>query len=408
MSRWNSWRHIGLITILLVLAVALAAASPARALEGKEGQDSRPERTITLYTDYSGVIVPVDETVRLDLTVENKGRTDETIVLKFAAVPKGWKAFLKGGNFHVTRVSVPDGKTRILTFRAEPEKGLSPGTYTFALQGTTADGKLSATHTITVTTRERSRLGAENLQVTTTYPVLRGQTDASFEFSLDVANKSDTDRIFNLAAQAPPRWEVNFKPGYAAKLITSLRIRGGQSQTVAVEVTPPRDATAGEYPILVQISGGKSKVESRLTVVLTGIYKLETGTASGILSTEAVTGKPSELSLLVRNTGSAINRNIQFSSFKPENWEVKFTPEKIEALEPGDMKEVEVSITPAAQALVGDYSVGLTASGEKSSSKTVEMRVTVKAPTAWGWIGVGIIAVVIGGMGGLFAWLGRR
>ena len=65
-------------------------------------------------------------------------------------------------------------------------------------------------------------------------------------------------------------------------------------------------------------------------------------------------------------------------------------------------------LTPAATALVGDYSVGLMADGERSSSKTVELRVTVKAPTAWGWIGVGLIAVVIGGMGGLFAWLGRR
>jgi uncharacterized membrane protein len=56
---------------------------------------------------------------------------------------------------------------------------------------------------------------------------------------------------------------------------------------------------------------------------------------------------------------------------------------------------------------VGDYSVGLTADGEKAS-KTVELRVTVQAGATWGWIGVGIIAVVIGGLGGLFAWLGRR
>jgi uncharacterized membrane protein len=121
-----------------------------------------------------------------------------------------------------------------------------------------------------------------------------------------------------------------------------------------------------------------------------------------------VTGKPTTVSLLVKNTGSAVNRNVNLSSFKPENWKVEFKPEKLEALEPGQFKQVEATITPAATALVGDYSVGLMADGEKSSSKTVELRVTVKAPTAWGWIGVGLIAVVIGGMGGLFAWLGRR
>jgi uncharacterized membrane protein len=143
-------------------------------------------------------------------------------------------------------------------------------------------------------------------------------------------------------------------------------------------------------------------------VVLTGIYKLEAATPTGILSTEAVTGKPTTVSLLVKNTGSAVNRNVNLSSFKPENWKVEFKPEKLEALEPNQIKQVEATITPAATALVGDYSVGLMVDGEKSSSKTVEMRVTVKAPTAWGWIGVGLIAVVIAGMGGLFAWLGRR
>jgi uncharacterized membrane protein len=285
---------------------------------------------------------------------------------------------------------------------------VGPGTYDFGIEGVTTDGKLKANYSITVASRERSRLGTEDIQITTSYPVLRGQTDATFEFSLDVNNKMDADRTFNLAAQAPEKWEINFKPGYEQKQISSLRIRGNSNQTVAVSVTPPKDTTAGEYPILVRISSGESKAEAKLMVVLTGIYKLEAATPTGILSTDAVTGKPTTVSLLVKNTGSAVNRNINLSSFKPENWKVEFKPEKLEALEPNQFKQVEATITPAATALVGDYSVGLMVDGEKSSSKTVEMRVTVKAPTAWGWIGVGLIAVVIGGMGGLFAWLGRR
>jgi uncharacterized membrane protein len=344
----------------------------------------------------------------MDLTVENKGKQDEVINLKLAAVPKGWKASLKGGSFTVTGVAVPNGKTRSLAFTAEPDKGLAAGTYDFLIEGVTTDGKLKATHAIAVTTRDRSRMGAEEIQITTSYPVLRGQTDATFEFSLDVANKSEADRTVNLAAQAPEKWEVNFKPGYEQKQISSLRIRGSGNQTVAVSVTPPKDTAAGEYPILVRITSGESKAEAKLMVVLTGIYKLDAATPSGILSVDAVTGKPTTVSLLVKNTGSAVNRNVNLSSFKPENWKVEFKPEKLEALEPGALKQVEATITPAATALVGDYSVGLMVDGEKSSSKTVEMRVTVKAPTAWGWIGVGLIALVIGGMGGLFAWLGRR
>lgn len=405
---WCSGRPGHLAGLLIGLLVLVAPRPVPAATQEPAKRDDRPERGIAIYSDYSGVVVPVGEGVRMDLTVENKGKRDETVGLKLVSVPKGWRASLKGGNFTVTGVSVPDGKTRTLTFSADPEKRVGPGTYTFEIQGVTPDEKLKADYAIAVTTRERSRLGAEDIQVTTSYPVLRGQTDATFEFSLDVANKSENDRTFNLAAQIPEKWDVSFKPGYESKQISSIRIRGGSSQTVAVSVTPPRDATAGEYPILVRISSGESKAQVPLRVVLTGIYKLDAATPSGLLSADAVTGQPTTVSLLVKNSGSAVNRNISLSAFKPENWKVEFKPEKVEALDPGAIKQVEATITPAATALVGDYSVGLMADGEKGSSKTVEMRVTVRAPTAWGWIGVGLIALAIGGMGGLFVWLGRR
>ena len=407
-GRRHVMQQTGFLAGVLVALLVFAGPVVVGAADEQAKRDDRPERGIGIYTDFSGVVIPIGESVRMDLTVENKGKRDEIVDMNLTGVPKGWKASLKGGSFTVTGVVVPSGKTRSLAFSAEPEKGMSPGTYDFTIEGLTPDGKLKANYSIAVTTRERSRMGAEDIQITTSYPVLRGQTDASFEFSLEVSNKSENDRNFNLAAQAPEKWEVNFKPGYEAKQISSLRIRGAGSQTVAVSVSPARDATAGEYPVLVRISSGESKAEVKLTVVLGGIYKLEAATPTGILSTEAVTGKPTTVSFLVKNTGSAVNRTVNLSSFKPENWKVEFKPEKLENLEPGVFKQVEATITPGGTALVGDYSVGLMADGEKGSSKTIELRVTVKAPTAWGWIGVGLIALVIGGMGGLFAWLGRR
>ncbi|MFA5026705.1 MAG: NEW3 domain-containing protein [Candidatus Methylomirabilota bacterium] len=392
--------------VLFGLALAVALVGVASAADEKK-RDDRPERGIAVYTEFSGVIVPVGDTVRMDLTVENKGRRDETVSLKLANAPKGWRTSLKGGGFAVTGVSLPEGKTRTLNFSAEPEKGVGPGVYTFTIEGGTIDGALKSSQPIAVQVQERSRMGAGDIQVTTSYPVLRGQTDATFEFSLDVNNKSDVDRSFDLAAQVPEKWEVNFKPAYEAKQISSIRVKGGSNQTVAVQVTPPKDAKAGEYPVNVRISAGDSRADVKLMVALTGIYKIDASTPTGILSAEAVRGNPTTLSLLVKNTGSAVNRNIAFNAFKPENWKVEFKPEKLESLEPNAFKQVEVSITPAGESLVGDYSVALSVDGEKSN-KTVEMRVTVKAPTAWGWIGVGLIALVIGGMGGLFVWLGRR
>ena len=394
-----------LITFIIA-TFCLFGLAAAQEKEQRE-KDTRPERGFAIYTEYSGIFVPPGEPVRMELTVENKGKRDENVVLKLTTVPKGWKASIKGPNYLVEEIPVPGGKSRTLTFSAEPEKGMKPGSYLFQIDAKTADGKFTSSQKIEVTVREKTAFG-EDLTVTTSYPVLRGQTDSRFEFSLEINNKGETDRTINLAAQAPEKWETNFKPAYEQKQISSFRIKGGQSQTVAVEVAPPKDATSGTYPINVSVTAGEKKAEIKLSVILTGIYKLDAGTPTGLLSLDAFTGKPANMSLFIRNTGSAVNRNITLSSFKPENWKVEFKPEKIDALEPGAMKQVEVTIIPAAQALVGDYSVGLSADGEKGSSKTVEIRVAVKTSTAWGWIGIIIIVAVIAALGGLFIWLGRR
>jgi len=394
-----------LITFIIA-TFCLLGLSAAQEKEQKE-KDTRPERGFAIYTEYSGIFVPPGEPVRMELTVENKGKRDEDIALKLTTVPKGWKASIKGPNYLVNEIPVPGGKSRTLTFAAEAEKGMKPGSYLFQVDAQTKDGKFTSSQKIDVTVREKTAF-AEDITVTTSYPVLRGQTDSRFEFSLEINNKGETDRTINLGAQAPEKWETNFKPAYEQKQISSFRIKGGQSQTVAVEVAPPKDATSGTYPINVSVTSGEKKAEIKLNVILTGIYKLDAGTPTGLLSLDAFTGKPANMSLFVRNTGSAVNRNLTLSSFKPENWKVEFKPEKIDALEPGAMKQVEVTIIPAAQALVGDYSVGLSADGEKGSSKTVEIRVAVKTSTAWGWIGIIIIVAVIAALGGLFVWLGRR
>jgi uncharacterized membrane protein len=397
----KSWSVAFVFCVLMGVMPALVSAQQAT-----DRKDNRPERGIAVYTEYSGVSVARGETVQMDLTLENKGRRDENIDVRIVSAAKGWKATLKGARYQVTGMVVPDGKARTLALNLEPEKGIGPGKYVFQFEARTADGQLTSNHTLTVNVQERT-LSADNIQVIVSYPVLRGQTDSRFEFSLDVTNKGESDRTFNLTATGPEKWEINFKPAYEQKQISSIRVKEGQSQTVAVEVTPAPNAASGEYPVLVRISSGESKAEVKLTVNLTGTYKLDAGTPNGILSLEALAGKPTTFSLFVKNTGSAVNRNITFSSFKPENWETTFKPEKIEALAPGEMKQVEVKVTPGPQSLVGDYSVGVMTNGEKAD-KTVEMRVTVKASSAWGWIGIGIILLVIAGLSFLFVKMGRR
>jgi len=88
------------------------------------------------------------------------------------------------------------------------------------------------------------------------------------------------EAIFDLFAQGPKGWDINFKPAYETKYISSLRLKANQNQSLAVEVKPAPNSAAGEYPINLRVSSGDAKGEANLTVILTGTYALEAGRSS--------------------------------------------------------------------------------------------------------------------------------
>jgi uncharacterized membrane protein len=404
MKRGKLDKSFLVISLAAVFLMIISAGTFARA-----EKENLPARAITMAIEYPGVEISKDDDVSLDVIFHNKGRSDENVEVWIVEKPKGWDAKIKTYQFTVTGVHVPSDSNKSLTFEADPEEGIKPGDYQFRINARTQDGKfrMSQALTVKVTADEGKSKEPRGVKLTTSYPVIRGPSDATFEFSLEVDSKLEEDAVFDLLAQGPQGWDINFKPAYESKYISSLRIKGKQSTSVAVEVKPAMGAAAGEYPINVRVNSGDANAEAKLTVILTGTYGLEVGTSSGLLSLEARAGRPANMSFYVKNTGSAVNQDIKFMTFKPENWKVEFNPEKIDAIEAGDFKQVEVIITPYEDALVGDYSVGVNVEGEKAS-KTIEFRTTVKASAAWGWIGIGIIVVVIGGLFGLFRWLGRR
>jgi uncharacterized membrane protein len=404
MKRGKLDRVFLIISLAMITMMMISASSFAQTEKEK-----LPARAISMAIEYTGVEIAKDEDASMDIIFHNKGRKDEDVEVWIAEKPKGWKARIKTYRYTVTGIHVPSNKDKSLTFEADPQEGTKPGDYTFRINARTLDGKfrMSQTVMVRVSADEGKSKEPKGVKLTTSYPVIRGPSDATFEFSLEVDSKLDEDAVFDLMAQGPQGWDINFKPAYETKYISSLRIKSKQSTSVAVEVKPAMGAAAGEYPFNVRVSSSDANAEANLTVILTGTYGLEVGTPSGLLSLEARGGRPANMSFYVKNTGSATNHDIKFMTFKPENWKVEFKPEKIDAIEAGDLKQVELIITPYEDALVGDYSVGVNVEGEKAS-KTIEFRTTVKASAAWGWIGIGIIVVVIGGLFGLFRWLGRR
>jgi uncharacterized membrane protein len=395
------------VTILAALGWCLGTMAPLALAEENKKADL-PPRALFVSPEYTGVVVPEGEDVSMDLIVRNGGRQDEYVNLDLTTVPEGWDAQIRSYRFAVTGVHVKRDSSRSLTLKAEPEQGTGPGDYLFAVTARTEDGKLTSSGTLTVSVKPKEeQKTAKGVKITTSYPVLRGPTDAKFEFSLELDSKLDQEATFNVAAEGPKNWEINFKPAYEEKLISSLRVKAGQSETMAVVVNPPPTAQPGKYPIKVRVKSENAEAEADLMVLLTGTYKLEVGTATGMLSVTALQGKEANLSFYVKNSGSAPQNNVRFSSVKPENWTVTFRPESVPSLAPEAIKQIEVTVTPPEEAMVGDYAVSLSVDGEKTT-KDMNLRVTVKASTAWGWIGIGVIIVVIAGLVFLFVRSGRE
>ena len=373
-----------------------------------------PDRSITMAAQYTGIRVPRGKGIRTDIVFINSGRRGEHVSVWVSRTPQGWDTHIATDQFEVTGIYVPAQTEKTLTFLAVPDEGVGPGKYQFRIAARTKDGRFSMEESVTVEVNPEKTLkeSTGNVKLTAYYPVMKGPVTGEYVFSVVVKSELNRDAVFRLFTAAPEGWTVSFKPAYESKLkslyISSLEIDANQSKVLDVEVKPALSAVAGEYPLRVRVSTEGAEAETELKLILIGTYALKLGTPSGLLSLDARPGESSNVSLYVKNTGTIVNRDISFTVFKPENWKITFKPERIDMIEPNDIKQVEAIITPYEEALVGDYSLKVQAKGAEGSEEAVEFRVTVKASKVWGWAGIGIIALVIIGLVLTFRFLGRR
>jgi len=193
--------HLLIIISLMVMALAI---NPGLC-SAKEENVNRPARSIIMAAEYPGVEVPPEEDVSMDIIFHNKGRTDENVEVWISEKPSGWKTRVKTYRYTVTGLHVPAGEDKTLTFDAQPPKDVSPGQYTFQIEAKTQDGtfKMVQNVLVTITEGEEKSLEDRGVKLTTSYPEIRGPSDATFEFSMEVNSKLDDDAIFDLFAQGP-------------------------------------------------------------------------------------------------------------------------------------------------------------------------------------------------------------
>ena len=175
-----------------------------------------------------------------------------------------------------------------------------------------------------------------------------------------------------------------------------------------MEIDTPVRSEAKEEPVTIVARSGAFEASANIKVSLKGTQDLKMGSLAGTLNTSITAGKKTPVDFVVANAGTAPVRNLSFITKKPsEKWTVEFKPDKIDALNPGEVREIKMEILAPDRTIAGDYLLTLTGNSAEVT-KSVEFRVTVSTPTLWGWVGFGIVGLVVLGLATVFFRLGRR
>jgi uncharacterized membrane protein len=274
--------------------------------------------------------------------------------------------------------------------------------YAFAVKAVAAERTQELPLAITVEAQSGAALTAEPK-----LPTLRGTPRSAFDFRVNVKNDSADNMLVTLSAQAPRGFQVVFKEGYGSQELTSLPFKAGESKELAVDVKPPPNLAAGQYPISVLLSSERAKAQAQLLMDVMGQPSVTLTGENDRLSGDANAGKEKRFTFVLRNSGSAEARNVALSASPPSGWKVAFEPKDVPSLAPNGEEKVIAVVTPSDKALAGDYMMSVRANGD-GVSESVNYRVTVLTSTVWGVVGLGVIAASLLVLLGAVGRFGRR
>jgi uncharacterized membrane protein len=381
-----SARTILLKLLVLPLTLSLFSGLTAKAAGG-----------IILYTPYTSISVAPGESIDYSVDVKNEGSVLRNVNLVLSGLPRGWDATLKAGGYIIKQISVLPGEKKTVTLQVEVPLKVDKGNHSFRLIASNYD-----VLTLVVNVSEQ---GTFRTEYTTDQVNMEGHAETNFTFSTKLKNRTGVKQMYSLRADPPRGWNVVFKPNY--RQATAVEVEPGQTASISVEIKPPYNIEAGTYKIPVQAVNSATSAELVLEVVVTGSYDMELTTPTGLLSAKTTAGKEERVELLVKNTGSGQLNNVVLQAAKPRNWDVMFSPDTVSHLEAGGEARVMATVVADDKAIPGDYVTKITARTTEVASEA-SLRISVKTPLLWGWLGILIIVATIGVIYYLFRKYGRR
>ena len=357
--------------------------------------DSIP-KSVILYTPYTKI--SVSPGAAIDYSIDLINNTDQltNANLSVSGLSSSWKHEMKSGGWSLSQLSVLPKEKKTFNLKVEVPLKVNKGNYHFVVYA--GNAKLPLDVVV-------AQKGTYQTEFTTDQPNMQGNSKSTFTFSATLKNQTADQQLYALMANAPRGWNVVFKPNY--KQATSAQVEANATENISIDINPAANVQAGTYKIPVRATTSSTSADIELEVVVTGSYDIELTTPRGLLSAEITAGDMKRIDLLVRNNGSAELKDVQLTASKPVDWEVTFEPSKIEKLTAGGTTNVTATIKASGKALPGDYVTKMTAKTPEVNT-TAEFRISVHTPMVYGWLGILIIMLVLGGVYYLFRKYGRR
>jgi uncharacterized membrane protein len=414
-SRTRAWIYFYFFAWFLLCSVGIISSGHSAEKPGADSATQSKE-SFNLILPFKDLTVGQGQEVTMDADIVNRTKEPVEVSLLLEGVPQGWDVNFNSRypSYPIRSVTVAGSggdasatKSTTVEFKAKVPENTRAGNY--QVKVTAKDTRGSTQYSETLNFRVTSKkVETGGLKLTSQYPVLSTASGQTLKFTVDLKNETNKPLTTTLVAQPPPGWTVRFKPQFGDQQISSIQLKENASETLSVEIDTPSKAEAKEQPITIIARSGAFEASTTLKVGLKGTQDLKMGSSSGTLNASVTAGTKTPVDFLVGNAGTAPIRGLALITKKPnDKWTVEFKPDKIDALNPGDVREIKMEIMAPDRTIAGDYLLTLTANSPEVN-KSVEFRVTVSTPTIWGWIGFGIVGLVVLGLAIVFFRLGRR
>lgn len=382
-----------LLRLLIVTALLITIGLPSTKAQAAEG--------IEIHTPYTGISVSPGESISYSFEIFNHTSNIQQVEVDVEDLAEGWDYSIVSGGWDLQEISVKPDEPAQLTIDIAVPLQVEKGNYRFKTVATSSSG-LQAELPMVVTISEQ---GTFSTELSTEQPNMQGHSDSTFNYTVELRNRTASEQTYALVANLPRGWQIDFKSD--GDSVTSVTVDSNGTKNITVNLTPPTEVAADTFQIPIAATNDSTQAELTLEAVITGTYGIELTTQSGRLSEEITAGKDKRINLVVRNTGTAPLTDVSLSANQPQGWEVDYESDSIAKIEPGESVNVQATVSASNKSIAGDYVVEMTANAPEVSSNA-QFRIAVKTSMLWGWVGILIIVAVIGGIYYLIRKYGRR